>query len=391
MVTSVRNLTERDPRSQVEADNGEMPVMVSKRQAPPPISEDDHHGYLTDGGVSVGRLSGQQHLTLGSPIKLLKGSQGSIPKDNRNSGKSSVRRHTRSDSRKYDNFLIPPLDTTPTAPSKPSLLKLPGTLSDDRDHYYHIEDDLVDILRSGENLEAVELDDNHNRNGAEQGANQRNIQNGNGDEMKESDEDYEEEEEEEESDDGPNRSAESRNSDDELYLPEDDEPKANNQPSAGAKSTKKAAQTFLRRTARTRSKSRGNYNMLNLDDRIKIINFAKKHNVDAAHKRFNICKSRIKRYMKNGPQRKKGGGRKTLDPSMEVRLLSWIQESTKLTHTFPNRGLIKSRAKELSKVQSFLASKGWCDKFFKRNAERLSEIKRLYATLGQKAEPINLY
>lgn len=122
-------------------------------------------------------------------------------------------------------------------------------------------------------------------------------------------------------------------------------------------------------------KSRGNYNMLTLDQRVQLLNFASKNGIDATHHKYRICKSRIRRYLSNGADRKKGGGRKTLDPDMEVNLLNWIENSTRDSQSFPSRCLIKEKAKSLTKVDNFLASKGWCDKFFKRNAERLNEIR----------------
>lgn len=125
-----------------------------------------------------------------------------------------------------------------------------------------------------------------------------------------------------------------------------------------------------------RGKARGQYNMLNLDKRNEIVTFANKFGVERAYNKFKICKSRIRRYLNNGTIRKKGGGRKTLDPDMERNLLNWIEEATKTSGSFPNRGLIKSRAKTFSKVKKFLASKGWCDKFFKRNVLRLEKIKK---------------
>lgn len=139
----------------------------------------------------------------------------------------------------------------------------------------------------------------------------------------------------------------------------------------------------VRKTSRKSSpsasncRSRGSYNMLSLYKRIEITNYAAKHGIEAAHKKYKLCKSRIKRYQRNGPDRKKGGGRKTLDPNMEVLLLDWIRSSTIESQTFPTRILIKERAKELSKIPDFLASKGWCDKFFKRNYAKLEKIRKL--------------
>ena len=125
-----------------------------------------------------------------------------------------------------------------------------------------------------------------------------------------------------------------------------------------------------------RGKIRGHYNMLNLEKRNEIVYFAKRFGIEKAYAKYRICKSRIRRYLNNGAMRKKGGGRKTLDPEMEESLLTWIAEATRSSQMFPTRGLIKSRAKSFSKVRTVLASKGWCDKFFKRNQDRLDGIRK---------------
>ncbi len=39
---------------------------------------------------------------------------------------------------------------------------------------------------------------------------------------------------------------------------------------------------------------------------------------------LNIPEKNIKRWIKNGPERKKGAGRKTTDPEMEKQLIDWI-------------------------------------------------------------------
>ena len=134
-----------------------------------------------------------------------------------------------------------------------------------------------------------------------------------------------------------------------------------------------------------RGNVRGPYNMLDLNQRNEIVEYAAKFGADRAHAKYMITKSRIRRYLNNGTMRKKGGGRKTLDPDMEENLLRWIEDSTIKSRCFPNRGLIKSRAKSFSKVGSFLASKGWCDKFFKRNAQRLESVKKMIE-IGSKTE-----
>ena len=61
-----------------------------------------------------------------------------------------------------------------------------------------------------------------------------------------------------------------------------------------------------------------------------------------------------------------GGGRKTLDPMMEERLHRWILSQQEESGDLLTRCQIKNKAKEISNVKTFKASKGWLDKFKKR-------------------------
>jgi hypothetical protein len=77
------------------------------------------------------------------------------------------------------------------------------------------------------------------------------------------------------------------------------------------------------------------------------------------------------------PENKCTPGRKMVDPSMEHKLLKWLQHQTLRTKTFPDKQSIKHKARELSIISDFKASKGWVDKFFKRNAEYIQILKDL--------------
>ena len=73
----------------------------------------------------------------------------------------------------------------------------------------------------------------------------------------------------------------------------------------------------------------------------------------------------LKRWIKVGTKRKAGGGRKVEDPELEGKLLLWIKDTTskgvKLKYT-----TIKEKALKLTKSRSFMASKGWFEKFKKK-------------------------
>lgn len=82
---------------------------------------------------------------------------------------------------------------------------------------------------------------------------------------------------------------------------------------------------------------------------------------------LEIPEKNIKRWIKNGPERKKGAGRKTMDPIMEQNLLNWVAKKFRKTGIFPDNKEIKVQAKIFSTLDKFKASKGWCDKFLRRN------------------------
>ena len=70
----------------------------------------------------------------------------------------------------------------------------------------------------------------------------------------------------------------------------------------------------------------------------------------------------IKRWLKFGYIRKKGGGRKCKNPNLETNLINWINKSIN-NNFFPNSSDIRKKALELASDVSFLASKTWLEKF----------------------------
>ncbi len=60
---------------------------------------------------------------------------------------------------------------------------------------------------------------------------------------------------------------------------------------------------------------------------------------------------------------------------MEEELLEWIRNYLKQYGEMPENQKIKTQAKILSKKDDFKASKGWCDKFLKRNSKALEKFK----------------
>jgi len=128
---------------------------------------------------------------------------------------------------------------------------------------------------------------------------------------------------------------------------------------------------------------RGPYNMISFEKRQKAVELADDIGLLKAAEQLNIPDKRIRKWMIDGPERKKGAGRRMLDPWMEDKLIDWLDGFVKHSNYFPPRSIIKSQARIISRVKSFKASKGWCDKFFKRKEERIRAIKYSLTTSDQ--------
>jgi len=84
----------------------------------------------------------------------------------------------------------------------------------------------------------------------------------------------------------------------------------------------------------------------------------------------NVPRKNIKRWIRLGPERKKGGGRKVQDEQMEKVLFQYLlkeKDNLRNLKRSDRKQLIKNKAKELTNYpDSFKASKGWLDKFCER-------------------------
>ena len=123
-------------------------------------------------------------------------------------------------------------------------------------------------------------------------------------------------------------------------------------------------------------RKRGKYKMFNVSERLSIMKYAEQVGIENASEYFGLPKKRLKRWFLTGPLRRKGAGRKTLDPDMEETLVGWMSEYVKKYRKFPVRNAIKTKAKNFSRIREFRASKGWCDKFFKRNEGVIIGMKK---------------
>eukprot|EP00347_Sterkiella_histriomuscorum_P021967 403332147 len=110
------------------------------------------------------------------------------------------------------------------------------------------------------------------------------------------------------------------------------------------------------------NRKRSKYKMLEPNLKQRAVQMALEKNPKYASQHCMVPLKSLKRWMKVGWQRKKGGGRKTKDPEMEKRLYNWYKQM-KSQNTPITARMIKDKAITLTSCKDFIASKGWLDKF----------------------------
>lgn len=93
------------------------------------------------------------------------------------------------------------------------------------------------------------------------------------------------------------------------------------------------------------------------------------HSLGKVSRELDIPPKNIRRWMRDGPERKKGAGKKVRDPEMEEELMDWLQQQRRNGYE-PTKAQIQEKAKTLSKDEKFKGSKGWLQKFFERSKRR---------------------
>lgn len=133
----------------------------------------------------------------------------------------------------------------------------------------------------------------------------------------------------------------------------------------------------------------GKIKSYSLQFKLDAVKFAELHSNRAASKKLNVDEKRIREWRKKhekisqaraqkggaGKKRLEGGGRKILDSDVEEKVLNWIHERRE-NRLRVSRKLIMRKAKmfydesvgddECAK-EAFVASRGWLEKFMKRN------------------------
>ena len=87
--------------------------------------------------------------------------------------------------------------------------------------------------------------------------------------------------------------------------------------------------------------------------------------------RFGINKRTLRRWQNKGVKKNRGGGgRKIQDPEMEEKLMKWYFKEIKKRKIKTRE--FKEKAKELSNINGFKASKGWLQKLRRRYIIKLN-------------------
>ena len=92
----------------------------------------------------------------------------------------------------------------------------------------------------------------------------------------------------------------------------------------------------------------------------------KKFPLDITMKMCKVPRKSLRRWSHVGCMRKKGCGRKTKNPKMEEKLVEWYNEVIKKNKCVTAK-MIREKAVQISNDKDFLASKGWLEKFKKKN------------------------
>lgn len=124
-----------------------------------------------------------------------------------------------------------------------------------------------------------------------------------------------------------------------------------------------------------KKKKRGMYRVYSIELKRNAVNLAEKIGLKEASLKLNIPEKNILRWKIDGPERKKGAGRKLSDPKGEMMLLNWIKDYCKTHNKFPMNIEICQKALTIIETPGFRASKGWFDKFMVRNKDVLKQFK----------------
>ena len=116
----------------------------------------------------------------------------------------------------------------------------------------------------------------------------------------------------------------------------------------------------------------------------------RKYPLDITMKMCKVPRKSLRRWSHVGCLRKKGCGRKTKNPKMEEELVQWYNEMTKRNINITAK-MIRDKAVQISNDKDFLASKGWLEKFKKKNGIQIINGKkfRKYDSIDMETNTVN--
>ena len=116
----------------------------------------------------------------------------------------------------------------------------------------------------------------------------------------------------------------------------------------------------------------------------------KKYPLDITMKMCKVPRKSLRRWSHVGCLRKKGCGRKTKNPKMEEELVQWYNEMIKRNINITAK-MIRDKAVQISNDKDFLASKGWLEKFKKKNGIQIINGKkfRKYDNIDLETNTVN--
>ena len=116
----------------------------------------------------------------------------------------------------------------------------------------------------------------------------------------------------------------------------------------------------------------------------------KKYPLDITMKMCKVPRKSLRRWSHVGCLRKKGCGRKTKNPKMEEELVQWYNEMIKRNINITAK-MIRDKAVQISNDKDFLASKGWLEKFKKKNGIQIINGKkfRKYDSIYMETNTVN--
>ena len=122
------------------------------------------------------------------------------------------------------------------------------------------------------------------------------------------------------------------------------------------------------------------YVMYSDDEKKAILEFCSILGEKFVAQELELERQRLRYILKNGPERKKGGGRKIISDDLENAVLAWIEKYVDKHNDLPHRDLCMEEARKIAADiklnEPFRGSLGWFVGFAERNRSRLASMSR---------------